>query len=75
MAEAVIIPDDLVAKLLALPPRQMWIDYDDSADVLYISFRKPQQANDSIMEADDRIYHYDGEKLVGITVLNASRKG
>jgi len=30
----------------------MWIDYDKEADVLYISFKKPQQANDSVMEED-----------------------
>ncbi|MDA8273560.1 MAG: DUF2283 domain-containing protein [Deltaproteobacteria bacterium] len=25
----------------------MWIDYDDEADVLYISFKKPKQATNS----------------------------
>ena len=57
--------------LLTLPSRSIWIDYDDEADVLYISFRKPQQANDSIME-DNVIYHYRDEELVGFTVLRAS---
>ena len=51
--------------------RKIWIDYDDEADVLYISLRKPQEANDSIME-DDVVYHYQDEKLVGITVLRAA---
>jgi len=60
--------------VLALPVRQMWSDYDVEADVLYISFRKPQQANDSIMESDGNIYHYRDDELVGITVLNASTK-
>lgn len=60
--------------MLALPVRQMWSDYDVEADVLYISFRKPQQANDSIMESDGNIYHYRDDELVGITVLNASTK-
>ncbi len=58
----------------ALPARQIWTDYDPEADVLYISFRKPQQANDSIMEDDGNIYHYRDDLLVGITVLNASHK-
>ncbi len=40
-----------------------------------ISFRKPQQANDSIMGEDGNIYHYSDEALVGITVLQASKKG
>lgn len=60
--------------MLALPVRQMWSDYDVEADVLYISFHKPQQANDSIMESDGNIYHYRDDELVGITVLNASTK-
>lgn len=64
----------LIGEVLALPVRQMWSDYDAEADVLYISFRKPQQANDSIMENDGNIYHYRDEELVGITVLNASTK-
>ncbi len=54
-----------------LPSRRIWIDYDDEADVLYISFRKPQQANDSIIEYNV-IYHYRDEELVGFTVLRAS---
>jgi uncharacterized protein YuzE len=52
----------------------MWIDYDDETDVLYISFRKPQQANDSLMEGD-YVYHYRNDQLVGVTILHASQKG
>ncbi|MEA3459653.1 MAG: DUF2283 domain-containing protein [Chloroflexota bacterium] len=48
--------------------RQVWIDYDEEADVLYISFRKPQRATDSVLE-ENIIYHYDGESLVGMTVI------
>jgi uncharacterized protein YuzE len=60
-----------VPYLLSAPSKQIWTDYDEEADVLYISFRKPQQANDSVLE-DSSIYHYHNEELVGITVLNAS---
>ena len=48
--------------------------YDPDADVFCISFRKPQQANDSIMEDDGNIYHYRAGELVGITVLHPSQK-
>jgi uncharacterized protein YuzE len=71
--DAVISPD-FIQHLLSFPARQMWTDYDAQADVLYISFRKPQQANDSIMEDDGNIYHYHDSELVGITVLHASRQ-
>jgi uncharacterized protein YuzE len=70
----VTISKELIGQVLALPARQMWTEYDAEADVLYISFRKPQQANDSIMEDDGNIYHYRDEELVGITVLHASQQ-
>ena len=69
MAEIGIL--DSIPYLLMAPSKRIWTDYDDEADVLYISFYKPQKANDSIME-DNIIYHYRDEKLVGITVLRAA---
>ena len=35
--------------LLKFPETRMWIDYDKEADVLYISFRRPQKATESVM--------------------------
>jgi uncharacterized protein YuzE len=69
MATANIL--DSIPYLLAAPSNKIWTDYDNEADVLYISFRKPQQANDSVLE-ENAIYHYRDEKLVGITVLRAA---
>jgi uncharacterized protein YuzE len=53
---------------------KMWIDYDKEADVLYISFNHPQKATDSEMSEDGILYRYSGEKIVGITVLKASKR-
>ncbi len=50
---------------------QMWIDYDKEVDVLYISFEKPQHADDSLME-DNFIIHKRKDKIVGLTLLHAS---
>ena len=69
MAEIGVL--DSIPYLLMSPSKKMWIDYDDEADVLYISFHKPQKANDSKME-DNVIYHYRDEEMVGITVLRAA---
>lgn len=69
----VALSGELIQILISLPGREVWTSYDDTADVLYISFRKPQDANDSVMEDDDRIYHYHDDELVGITILNASK--
>jgi uncharacterized protein YuzE len=54
-------------ELVALSPH-IWVDYDEEADVLYVSFRRPQQAKDSVMQ-DNIVYHYDGDQVVGVTVL------
>lgn len=48
--------------------------YDREADVLYISFKRPQRATDSGMLENGIILRYKGEELVGITVLNASMR-
>ena len=62
--------DRLLTPLPPLPAlsRQIWIDYDVEADVLYLSFRKPQQATDSELEGDV-IYHYRQGELVGLTII------
>lgn len=52
--------------------RSLWIDYDREADVLYISFEKPQNAEDSLMEGN-LIIHKRENKIVGLTILNASK--
>ena len=62
-----------ITYLLKMPSKRIWIDYDDEADVLYLSFRKPQQANDSVME-DDIIYNYHDKDLVGLTILHAKER-
>lgn len=50
-----------------------WFDYDDEADVLYISFEHPQQATDSELLSNDVIVRRRGKRVVGLTVLQASR--
>ena len=55
-------------ELITVSP-QIWVDYDQEVDVLYLSFRRPQQATDSELE-DNFIYHYDGEELVGVTIMD-----
>ena len=66
-----VIDLTFVPELLRLPYSQVWSDYDEGADVLYLSFEKPQCANDSVMEEDGNIYHYRDSRLVGITLPSA----
>jgi uncharacterized protein YuzE len=54
---------------------KLWLDYDEEADVLYISLQRPQKATDSIMLDDVGILlSYREEQLVGITVFEASKR-
>jgi uncharacterized protein YuzE len=63
-----------VPLLLKFPAQRFWIDYDSDADVLYISFRRPQRANTTEMTDDGMLLRYHNSELVGITVLDASTR-
>lgn len=60
--------------LLRFPKDKLWIDYDKKADVLYISFERPQKATDSEMLENGVLLRYKRDKLVGITILEASER-
>jgi uncharacterized protein YuzE len=60
--------------LLELKQGHYWVDYDQEADVLYISFQHPQQATNSVLTDDGVLLRYQADKLVGITVLDASTR-
>ncbi len=62
----------LVRDMLALPVRNVWMDYDDEADVLYISFRKPQRATKTVEVDEDILVRQEGRTVVGVTIMNAS---
>jgi len=60
--------------LLKLPSKQMWFDFDEEADVLYVSFERPQGATDSELSENGIVTRYRGERLVGVTILNARKR-
>ncbi len=64
----------LATRILKLPIQHMWLDYDREADVLYMSFRKPQRAAQTVELEDDILIRKDGKDIVGLTILNASHK-
>ena len=65
---------DIVPELLQVPHSRIWTSYDKDADVLYINFKKPSHADDSEITDDDIIVRYEKREIVGITVLNASKR-
>lgn len=64
----------LSSDIVKLPVQHIWVDYDKEADVLYLSFRKPQRAKKTVETDDDILIRKDGKKIVGITILNASTR-
>lgn len=64
----------IVSHIIKLPETKMWMDYDKEADVLYISFKRPQKATDSEMVENGVLLRYKGKELVGITILDASKR-
>ncbi|HBY93894.1 MAG: DUF2283 domain-containing protein [Ardenticatenaceae bacterium] len=64
----------MILLLIEFPVRRFWVDYDSEADVLYISFQRPQKATDSEMMDEGILLRYRDSQLVGITVLDASTR-
>ena len=60
--------------LTSMPTSRCWVDYDQEADVLYMSFERPQKATDATMTDEGILLRYRGSKLVGITILEASTR-
>ncbi|HET55893.1 MAG TPA: DUF2283 domain-containing protein [Ignavibacteria bacterium] len=65
---------DLASDLLNLPFNNVWTNYDKEADVLYMNFKKPAVADDSELTEDNIIIRYEGKEVIGITILNASKR-
>jgi uncharacterized protein YuzE len=63
-----------VPRLVSLPASSLWLDYGAEADVLYLSFARPQRATDNEMRDDGLIIHRRGKRIVGLTVLEASTR-
>jgi len=56
------------------PQHAIWLKFDAEADVLNVNFKKPSYATDSEMTDDDVIVRYEGDAVIGFTVLHASKR-
>lgn len=65
---------DIIPQLLSIPHKRIWYSYDEEADVLYLNFKKPSHADDSEFTDDNTIVRYEKGEVVGITILNASKR-
>ena len=70
--------NDFLSLLTAVrhsPDGRLQASYDEEGDVLYVHFgRQPRPATDSELTDDDIIVRYDGDEIIGITILHASHR-
>ena len=65
---------ELLKAVLQSPRKSLWSSYDEEADVLYVNFKKPAHATDSELTDEDILIRYERDEIIGITILNASRR-
>jgi uncharacterized protein YuzE len=65
----------IIPMVMAAPQKYLWFSYDAEADILYINFKKTGHAADSELTDDDIIIRYEGEVVIGLTALHASKQG
>ena len=58
---------------VSLPPGELWLDYQDDVDTLYISFKEKTNPTHSESDVDDLVvFDYEGEELVGIEIMDVT---
>jgi uncharacterized protein YuzE len=56
---------------VSLPPGELWLDYQDDVDTLYISLKEKTRPTHSESNFDDGVvFDYEGEELVGIEIMD-----
>lgn len=63
-----------VTNFVKVPKTHMWLDYDSAVDVLYVHFEEKPESTHSEMREDGIIFDYSGNRLVGLTILEASHR-
>lgn len=75
VAKAIKEISEALPHLIRLPSGKAWIDYDQEADVLYVSLKRPQKAtNTEFLEKKGLLLRYRDKELVGVTILDASKR-
>jgi uncharacterized protein YuzE len=64
----------LARQVAHFPASKLWLDFDAEADVLYISLHRPQKSTETVETEDGLLLCYRDKELVGITVLDASKR-
>ncbi len=64
----------LIDAVRGTPKGYLWSSYDAEADVLYVNFKRPAVATDSELTDEDVLVRYEGEEVIGLTILHASTR-
>ena len=64
----------LLPVLRRTPREHPWPSYGPEADVLYVHFKNPAHATDRELTDDDVIVRYEGDEVIGYTLLHASKR-
>lgn len=64
----------LITAVKESPQNSLWLTFDEEGDVLYINFNRPSVATDSDLTDDDVVVRYEGDQVVGYTILHASER-
>ena len=58
---------------VSLPPGELWLDYEDDVDTLYIRLKEKTQPNRSESDFDNGVvFDYEEEELVGIEIMDVT---
>ncbi len=56
---------------VSLPSGELWLDYQDDVDTLYIRLKEKTHPTHSKSDVDDLVvFDYEGEELVGIEIMD-----
>ena len=65
---------ELIPEVKQSPQSTVWLSYDQDADTLYVNYKKPGHATDSDLTDEDVIVRYEGDQVIGLTILHASQR-
>jgi len=65
---------EIIPHIKKLGTRNIWFDFDEEADVFYVSLERPQRATDTDILDDGTFLRLRGKKVVGVTITNFSKK-
>jgi hypothetical protein len=60
-----------VRQRVSLPPGELWLDYQDDVDTLYVRLKEETRPTRSESDFDEGVvFDYEGDELVGIEIID-----